>query len=358
MNLAFHSGFAALSFLTLSSVADPALGATRVFHDGFEADLSSVWQADGSRAKCTVVTVAADQSAPHSGSEMLECNWNGQVEWNDPEAYRALVLGSWKYEKEFFIRYWVRYDADVDHAFGNKLMRLGSQWYNELYLGAQMESAPTAPMFSYFESLGGEPGNNVPGPLSYGAGLAFGDGSWHQVEIHILQSSPSQNDGSVRIWLDDAIVNDADELVTVATGHDWYPLYVMSNWSSNGPEWAHDEANHTYWDDFEIFSDDETGDPATGSMAIGSIEAEGSEPDPVDAGTSVSDAGAQPKPDAGAPPVGDGSPAQEADAAANAARASNDDSGCTTSSPSPRPLPLPLVFVGALLWFARRRRSS
>jgi MYXO-CTERM domain-containing protein len=351
-----------ISFLSVVLAVDVALGATRVFHDGFETGLSDVWQADGARKKCTVENDSVDQVAPHSGSSMLECNWNGEVSWDNPEAYRTLVLSTWKYDKEFFIRYWIRYSADVDHAFGNKVMRLGSQWYNELYLAAQMEQAPDAPMFSYFESLGGEPGTNIPGPMSYGDGQAFGDGAWHEVEIHIVQNSPGQEDGSVKIWQDGVVKNEGDNLVTVADGMDWYPIYVMSNWSNN-PGWEHDAANHVYWDDFEIFSDDSTGDPVTGSMLDGTIAAENGTSNPDDAGTRTPDAGGEgdggsQSNDAGVLHGDAGKPGPGADATdAPSASASGDDGGCSTSVAGSPARPIALVLGLVLVVFARRRRS-
>ena len=115
----------ALSVLVTACVlgAGAAHAAGLVFSDGFESGtLGNSWTKDGMRSMCTVVEGARDGGAPHSGKNMLECNWNGTVAWDRPDAYSTVALpqNEWKYKSEFFIRLWLRYDSDVSHSFGGK----------------------------------------------------------------------------------------------------------------------------------------------------------------------------------------------------------------------------------------------
>src|SRR5688572_13125150 len=71
----------------------PIAGLTRVFYDGFEDGTLDAW----SGGTCPVVETAPDGGAPHTGTRMLQCNWDGTVEWNDPAATLAVVLESWDY---------------------------------------------------------------------------------------------------------------------------------------------------------------------------------------------------------------------------------------------------------------------
>jgi hypothetical protein len=237
--------------------------AGRVFFEGFEAGNTASFAADGTRERCVATRSSVDQKPARAGSYMAECNWNGVVAWNDSRAYSSLKLPSWNYSREFLIRGWVRYAADVDHAMGAKLMRLLSDdGSNSFYLGAQMERSG-GPVFVYWERVNGRAG-----PLSYGEGTAAGDGAWHKIEVYTKHNAPGQSDGVLRMWLDGNVVLEQQGLITSSSEGRWYPFYLMSNWSNN-PGWEHDANNHVYWDDVEIYSD--TGTGASGSLANASI---------------------------------------------------------------------------------------
>src|SRR5690606_31877033 len=123
---------------------------------------------------------------------------------------------------------------------GSKLLRLYPNTSDSFYISAQMNRTG-APLFSYWESIGGSRG-----PVVYStAGL--GDGNWHEVQIYVRHNSPGQRDGAVRVWVDGTIHQEAEGIKSVVDGGRWYPLYVMSNWSNN-PGWEHDSNNHVYWD--------------------------------------------------------------------------------------------------------------
>jgi hypothetical protein len=259
----FHHAVRKCSLSILLLAASVHLHAAgRVFYDGFESGTVSQWSADASREKCKPVRAAVDGAGPFSESFQAECNWNGVVSWSSSSAYSTLVLKSWAYSREFLIRFRVRLAADVDRKDGQKLLRLYSATSESFFMSARM-NVTDGPMFAYWESIGGGGGART-----YGDGTKLGDGKWHEVEIYIRHNSPGQLDGATKIWLDGAMLLQAEGITSVVPSGKWYPLYVMSNWSNN-PGWEHDADNHAYWDDFEIYSDAGVG--ATGSMADGTI---------------------------------------------------------------------------------------
>ncbi len=252
-----------IAFLLMLLVPPSVDAAGRVFYDGFEDGTTNAWVADGSRNKCTVVTSALDAGlGPYAGTKMAQCNWNGEVSFSDPESYLTLKLTSWSYTEEMFVRFRVRYDADVDQVNGGKAMRL-EDGNNGMYWGVDM-SSPTDDFTAYWEFIDG-----VQSPGSYvywGNGENMGNGQWHKVEIYIL--ARTNTTGALRIWVDDTLVKELTGIKTTGSGQHWYPMYVMSNWSSN-PGWEHDANNHVYWDEMEIYSD--TGTGGTGTMSDASI---------------------------------------------------------------------------------------
>ena len=61
---------------------------------------------------------------------MAKCNWDG-VNGTDkprPGAVSICPQGGGRYTREFLIRAWFRYDANVDNVAGNKLMRMAGDY--------------------------------------------------------------------------------------------------------------------------------------------------------------------------------------------------------------------------------------
>ena len=264
----------AVALASLLASVSVSYAAGRVFSDGFESGNTDQWRQDGSRDMCIVVGSAHDGGSPHSGKSMLECNWNGTVSWLDPTWYSTVVLpqASWNYSQEFLIRLWVRFDADVDHVNGDKVLRLYPHDYLESFFLAAQMNQPAGPIFASWEFLNGKDG-----PVSWGQGTRFGDTRWHKVEIYVKHNAQGATDGVLRVWLDGSVVQESVNLVTVAPGHQWGPLILMSNWTSN-PGWEHDATNHVYWDDIECLYTD-LGSGGTGSMADATISGPAT-PDP------------------------------------------------------------------------------
>jgi hypothetical protein len=251
--------------------AGAAHAAGLAFSDDFESGTVSKWQPDGTRSMCTVVQRAVDGGTPHGGKDMLECNWNGIVAWNAPDAFSTVNLpqSAWKYTSEFFIRLWLRYDNDVAHTTGGKVLRLfpddrvagSSNPRDDFFIIVQM-NVPGGPM------LTGWVLNGKQGPTFWGQGAPLGDHNWHKIEIYI-KASPN-TDGIARIWTDGVLRQELTNIATISAGQTWGPLYLMSNWSNN-PGWEHGANNHVYWDDVEIYTDASSG--ASGQMSNASISA-------------------------------------------------------------------------------------
>jgi len=255
-----------LASALLLAGATAANAAGRVFFDDFESGTTSKWTPVPNGNNCKAVKSSVDGVASHSGSFNAECNWNGVVSWQDAQAYSSMELTKWDYNREFLIRFWLRYSSDFDHKAGAKALRL-YPGDDSFYLGAQMERTG-GPLFIYFESI-----NGSSGPISYGDGTIFGDGKWHRVDIYIKHNTAGASDGTVKVFRDGVVQVQGTNIVTAKAGSKWYPMAVMSNWSSN-PGWEHDASNHVYWDDFEIFSDMGTG-ASSGTMADGTIQQTG-----------------------------------------------------------------------------------
>jgi len=234
MGMSIRNTAFALILLSILPRVGLSYAAGRVFFDDFEDGTTNKWGQDSGRNKCTVVTFASDGGATHGGSRMASCNWNGTVSWDDPTAYSTLVLDSWSYSTEFFIRLWVRADRDVDNKFGSKWFRLYNS-FNSYYWDGQMEQSG-GPIFSTLETYGKSSYGNAP----------VGDYLWHKVEIYVKQASNS----TFRLWVDGNLQQ--QETGFSSSTAKWYPMYLMSNWSNNGPDWAHNSNNHVYWDDIEI----------------------------------------------------------------------------------------------------------
>ena len=248
--------------LVLVALPHPSSAAGRVFFEDFESYSvgtlpTTQWQQDLPHNLPQVVTSSLDGIAgPHSGTKMMRANWTSSD-------YESAKLTSWSYNTEFLIRLWVRYDSDVDHVQGNKVFRLDNFATESFYFDGQMESPPKCVMFSFWEVVAGKTITGPPWENFNGGPL--GDTQWHKIEIYVKHNQVGQTDGILRVWNDGQIVHDITNIQSVANGAKWFPMFLMSNWSN----FAHDNNNHVYWDDIEIFSD--TGTGSTGLMSDASI---------------------------------------------------------------------------------------
>jgi hypothetical protein len=223
-----------------------------VFSDGFESGNTNQWSADDFRNKCVVTSSSIDGRAPLSGVKMVECNWNGLVAWNAPDAYSTLKLGSFSANQEFLVRVWARVASDKDAKDGAKLMRLDALPGYSFIIEVQADRTLKA----HWEIVNGATGPSV----CWGCGT-IADGNWHQIEVY---EGPSGG----KLWVDNSLVYTRSTRANITS----VPLYLLSNWSNN-PGWEHDAANHVNFDSIEVYSDQGSG--ATGSMSAGTIAASG-----------------------------------------------------------------------------------
>jgi hypothetical protein len=119
------------------------VSAQRSFSDNFESGKVTKWTQDANRDLCQPVQRSIDGSAPHRGQYMLQCNWNGTVAWNAPNAFSTVTLpqGQWIYKSEFLLRLRIKYDQDVSHTFGGKVLRsFPADGLDGCYLIAHMQT--------------------------------------------------------------------------------------------------------------------------------------------------------------------------------------------------------------------------
>lgn len=245
--------------LILAILASAAVHAqNRHLYDDFETgSVSASWN---SGPKCPVVSTAADGGSPYAGSFMARCNWDGVGCVLDMDLHKDPFPGI----NEYFVRHRFRYDANVDSAFGAKLVRLSFGGSPAIIYGAQMEQAG-GPL--WFEAdIGGLQQNFTAGNVD--------DGQWHLMEVYVKGGTGGT--AVVKQWLDDVLKSSWTGSVTTVK----FDAYFNSNWSCNGGIWNHDATNYTYYDNIELYSDNtSSGSPATsGTMANGDIQVDGGAP--------------------------------------------------------------------------------
>lgn len=250
-----------VSVLILSAVAATALianrpagAASRVVHDTFEQYAAGATSSNGD---CNVVSLSRDGVAgPYEGSKMAECNWDGirkAANWADPLADLGMSY-TFDFNSEYLVRMHFRTDNDVDRQEGSKYGRLGDNGGSWSCFHHSQDRLNMA-WFS---------GNTQIGSTFWGNNGPFCTrDKWHTISYYIRLGS----NGVIRIFFDGANVTEFNGNVTKSANGS--PLNIMSNWSINGPSWAHDANNHIYWDKIEIFSDQGTG--ANGSFADNSV---------------------------------------------------------------------------------------
>jgi hypothetical protein len=242
----------------------PAPGYSRIFHDGFEDGTTNKWDNYGA----TVTEIS-----PRSGAYAARSNWNGLLDWTDPDHLQGLALGSWPYEVEFLLRFWLRVDPNVDShpegGGGGKLFRMpfGNDREGNEIVWSRSDT-------HVYIAVDGTTERSIWGCAD------LDDRLWHKVEIYIRDAA----DGEIRFWVDDRLLDCENTsglgVPYVGDTHrndaGWDNFYWPSNWS--GPEGCcdHDAENYMYLDDVEIFSDAVGGDgPIYGSLLDGTAEVSG-----------------------------------------------------------------------------------
>ena len=230
----------------------------RVFSDDFESySLGTMpetkWSAEGSRAMPQVVDSAADEvTGPHGGTKMARLNTTTNSQPNDYE--NMIVDVSPLYTNEFFIRLYMRLDENMDLSTGTSGLHCLRFFQN--------------PPYMEFLHSNGSPGNWIIDVYVDGTQIDNefisipSSASWHKFERYVNMTT-----GAIKEWVDDVL--EINGTVTDWGGQRYNTFYTMSNHSS-----PVNDTNYMYIDDFEIFSDLQTGDEeaTTGSMSDASIE--------------------------------------------------------------------------------------
>ncbi|QQR78686.1 MAG: hypothetical protein IPJ68_00140 [Candidatus Moraniibacteriota bacterium] len=264
----------ALGFFFLSPHS--ALAAGRVLTDGFESGNNNLWSQNPlGKNKCPVViqSTSVGSVAPHTGSYAAQCNWTN-LDWQDPNFYNANFFESSNYTSDVFIRFWVRYDNDVDLNTGSKLLRFGD--LGGSFCDFQLEQGVSAGVICQIYAVRGGNANWL-SPNCYSA--ATNIRQWNKFEIYIKEGVS----GQAKVWLNDNLFCDRSGNTT--QDESWARVNAVSNWS-NEVGWEHDMNNHTYFDDWEIWTDN-ANEAHTGTMAGGDIAANGTDTTPPAAPTGL-----------------------------------------------------------------------
>ena len=152
----------------LLMAAQGADAAGRVFYDDFESGTTSKWTCLPS---AVVVNSPRDGGpGPHGGSKMLKCIRTVPSPSMTRSYTQAPTSNHGRISQEILLRAWVRYDADVDNVFGNKILRLGKYPQQSFYL----QGTTNGEMLAYFEQIEG-----VNGPSKYFPGAIL-NRQWHK----------------------------------------------------------------------------------------------------------------------------------------------------------------------------------
>jgi hypothetical protein len=236
----------ALILLSPLVVVNLSYAAGRVFYDGFEDGTTNKWLPFDLRPKCPVVTASVDGVlGPYAGTRMARCNAASGM------TYETLHLLT-TYNDELFLR--VRFRRDQDMNAAQKTIRFYQQGpYHDMFeICGHPQNAnnnagnPNDNPNDYFPTYWGEaPGDNTNLP-----------NSWHKIEYYIRQST-----GTFKVWHDGILIRNDSGYDYV--GVKWTHFYLASNGD------ATDGNEHTYYDEFEVFSDLGTG--ASGQMSDATI---------------------------------------------------------------------------------------
>ncbi|MEO6097400.1 MAG: polysaccharide lyase [Fibrobacteria bacterium] len=118
-----------------------------------------------------------------------------------------------------FARFWVYFDPNYDHAFGEKFFRANSidsatgtlYWDMIFYLRNSTQTSGKDNM----ASITGEPNG---GSGSFGtANISFPRGVWFEVAFKIRMNTPGGHDGEVSIWYNDAMILNSKGLSNMRT---------------------------------------------------------------------------------------------------------------------------------------------
>ncbi len=187
------------------------------FSDDFENDDSTCWASrpngDENSAGCGGFTNIGKGRAngsincegrfgiAHSGTHSVRITYTNN---EDESRFRRNHID----RDSVFARFWVYFDPNYDHAFGEKFFRAFSldsstgtlYWDIIFYLRSATQTGGKDNM----ASITGEPNG---GSGSFGtANIAFPRGVWFEVAFKIRMNTPGGKDGQVTVWYNNAVI--------------------------------------------------------------------------------------------------------------------------------------------------------
>ena len=251
-------------FLVMVFVFGRSVGASsRVFYENFEDGNADEFTFVGSHSNITVLNPKGNGSL-HSLLVDVSITSDRGV---------AYVGWSENYTREFFIRLYVRINNDSCEpgwgGGGAKIIRIldeqSSPWDYESTSSCQDTGSygHTEHHMVYLH------GNNI---VDKWASKVLNCGQWHKFEYYHKDDTDG-TDGEIKLWWDDVLIEGGGLPYTGDTIYDNDPdsrpnfLGLPSNCGSQPPA-----PNHIQYDDIEIYTDANTGEPAIGSMENGTIE--------------------------------------------------------------------------------------
>lgn len=240
--------------------------ASRMFADGFESYTVgsrlplTTWNTEDSRIAAMIVSAPTDGLfSPHGGSKMARCRWNGTIPLSDLNNFETLAINPDTYaNNEWFIRVYLRLDNNFDiispTGSGSHLLR-------------SLHTSPTTMEFVEDQSSNstntGVRVNSNNFDVSVFAGK-LQPGQWYKYERYVHYGS-----GIIRTWWNGSLR--AESTTLNFAGSKFGNLNLASNWGDPSP----DATNDLYFDDFELFSDLNTGSAVTGLMSNATIQVSG-----------------------------------------------------------------------------------
>jgi len=253
-----------LFFLTvlLPSVSDAA---SLMFADSFDTYTTNArlpltpttnWNTEDSRVSATIVASPTDGLfSPHGGSKMARCRYNGTVPLSDLANFETLAITQDDFaNSEWLMRVWIRLDANFDatpSSSGAHLLR-------------SLHTSPTTMEFVEDQITGstltGVRVNSSNFDINH-FGSALVPGHWYKYERYVNYAT-----GVTKTWWDGVLTTSSS--TWSFAGSVFGNTNLTSNWGSPSP----DATNDIYFDDFELFTDRNTGTAVTGLMSDASIQ--------------------------------------------------------------------------------------
>lgn len=264
---------AVLAMLLLAATASAQ--PRRMVYDNAEGARHSAWKTSGQALYpfCERVSASLDGAPVLRGAWQYACNWDGQAPTNFGHANSEQWIdpGTLPFVNEWLLRLPLRFDQNMDHKRGSKLMRPGYPSAGSLIVACEFEGGANASWWvgggvagsSYFS-----PGNSAGRPVAL-----CGDHGPQEIAFYVRRGT----NGQIKFWANGVL----KATWNGDTSNVPLSLYIPSNWSISEAGWDHDKLNTFYIDEVEIYTDATSGgEVATGSLSDNTARVTGAPPPP------------------------------------------------------------------------------